>query len=66
MSVMKVSTPKAVIWQNLERLMLMAPDDGKPGAKKVLIRAISDQQLETFLEKDLPEIKEVLGYLKDK
>ena len=66
MSVMKVSTPKAVIWQNLERLMLMAPDDGKPGAKKGLIRAISDQQLETFLEKDLPEINNVLGYLKDK
>jgi hypothetical protein len=44
----------------------MAPDDGKPGAKKVLIRAISDQQLETFLEKDLPEINNVLGYLKDK
>ena len=63
---MKVSTPKAVIWQNLERLIGIAPDYGIEGIRKPLVRVMPDQQFETLLEKDFPEIKDVLGYLKDK
>lgn len=64
--VMKVSTPKAVIWQNMERLIGVAPDYGVEGIRKPLIRVMPDQQFETLLEKDLPGIKVVMGYLKDK
>jgi hypothetical protein len=36
------------------------------GGKIVAIREISDKQLNTFLEQDLPEIEDVLDYLQDK
>jgi hypothetical protein len=63
---MKISAPRAMIWQNLENLKALAFANRVGGGKKVAIREISDKQLNTFLEQDLPEIHDVLDYLKDK
>ena len=63
---MKISAPRAMIWQNLENLKALALANRMGGGKKVAIREISDKQLNTFLEQDLPEIEDVLDYLQDK
>ena len=63
---MKISVPRAVLWQNLEDLKAVAFASTASGGAKVIIREISDKQLNTFLEQDLPKIQDVLDYLKDK
>jgi hypothetical protein len=64
MAVMKISTPKALLWQNLEDLKLRADKQAEVGLAH--IEPISDDEVNEFLDKDLPEINHVLGYLKDK
>jgi hypothetical protein len=64
MAVMKISTPKALLWQNLEDLKLRA--DKQVGVGLAHIELISDDEVNEFLDKDLPEINQVLDYLKDK
>ena len=66
MTAMKISVPKAVLWQNLENLRAITLGDTVGRAKEISIQAISDEELNSFLEKDLPNISHVLGYLKDK
>lgn len=64
MAVMKISAPKALLWQNLEDLKLRA--DRQVGLGLAHIELISDDEVNEFLDKDLPEINHVLDYLKDK
>jgi hypothetical protein len=63
---MKISVPRAVLWQNLENLKAITFTNTVSKDKKVSIKAISDKKLNSFLEKDLPAINNVLDYLKDK
>lgn len=63
---MKISVPRAVLWQNLENLKAITLTNAVGEGKKVSIQAISDKELNSLLEKDLPEINDVLDYLKDK
>lgn len=63
---MKISVPKAVLWQNLERLRAVADANTSGGGTKVVIREISNKQLNTFLEEDFPAVNPVLDYFKDK
>lgn len=63
---MKISVPRAVLWQNLENLRVTTLADKTGRDKEPSIQAISDKELNSFLEKDLPKISHVLGYLKDK
>ena len=65
-TVMKISVPRAVLRQNLENLTAIRLADALGRNKKGTIKAITDKELDTFLEKDLPEIGDVLDYLKDK
>ena len=65
-TVMKISVPRAVLRQNLENLTAIRLADAIGRNKKGTIKAITDKELDTFLEKDLPEIGDVLDYLKDK
>ena len=65
-AVMKISVPRAVLWQNLENLKALTFTNTVSKDKKVSIKAISDKKLNSFLEKDLPAINHVLDYLKDK
>lgn len=65
-AVMKISVPRAVLWQNLENLKALTFTNTVSKDKKVSIQAISDKKLNSFLEKDLPAINHVLDYLKDK
>ncbi len=64
MAVMKISTPKALLWQNLEDLKLRADKQVRVGSAD--LKLISDEEVNQFLKEDLPEINHVLGYLKDK
>jgi hypothetical protein len=64
MAVMKISTPKALLWQNLEDLKLRA--DKRVGVELAHIELISDDKVNELLDKDLREINHVLDYLKDK
>ena len=66
MTAMKISVPKAVLWQNLENLRAIALTNKVGKDKEISIQAISDKELNSFLEQDLPKINDVLGYLKDK
>jgi hypothetical protein len=63
---MKISVPRAVLWQNLENLRAISSINTVGEGAKVSIQAISDKQLNSFLKRDLPEINPVLDYLKDK
>ncbi|MFZ4062749.1 MAG: nucleotidyl transferase AbiEii/AbiGii toxin family protein [Polynucleobacter sp.] len=65
-TVMKILVPRAVLRQNLENLTAIRLADAIGRNKKGTIKAITDKELDTFLEKDLPEIGDVLDYLKDK
>ena len=65
-AVMKISVPRAVLWQNLENLKALTFTNTVSKDKKVSIQAISDKELNSFLEKDLPAINHVLDHLKDK
>ncbi|MBU3558384.1 nucleotidyl transferase AbiEii/AbiGii toxin family protein [Polynucleobacter sp. Nonnen-W13] len=64
MAVMKIFTPKALLWQNLEDLKLRA--DKQVGVGLAHIELISDDKVNEFLDKDLPEINHVLDHLKGK
>ena len=66
MAAMKISVPRAVLWQNLENLRAIALTNTVGKDKEISIQAISDKELNSFLEQDLPKINDVLGYLKDK
>ncbi|MEN9862401.1 MAG: hypothetical protein RLZZ601_165 [Pseudomonadota bacterium] len=66
MAAMKISVPRAVLWQNLENLRAIALTNKVGKDKEISIQAISDKELNSFLEQDLPKINDVLGYLKDK
>ena len=63
-AVMKISAPKALLWQNLEDLRLRA--DKQVGVGLAHIVPISDDAVNKFLDEDLPEISHALGCLKDK
>ena len=63
---MKISAPRAVLWQNLEKLKAIAPDNAANEDQTLSIQAVSDKELNSFLENGLPEINPILDYLKDK
>jgi hypothetical protein len=66
MRAMKISAPRALLWQNLENLKAIAPSNTVEEGEKVLTQVISDKKINSFLEQDLPKINPVLDYLKDK
>jgi hypothetical protein len=66
MTVMKISAPRAVLRQNLESLAGIRRANKIGRVKKVAIRPTRDEQLDTFMEEDLPKISHVFDYLKDK
>ena len=65
-AVMKISTPKALLWQNLNDLRLRADKQVGVGIGLTHIEPISDDEVNKFIDQDLPEINHVLDYLKDK
>jgi len=65
-AVMKISVPRSVLWQNLKNLKAITLTNTVSKDKKVSIQAISDKELNSFLEKALPAINLVLDFLKDK
>ena len=63
---MKISVPRAVLWQNLEKLKAISSNNTANEVQTLSIQAVSDRELNSFLENDLPEINPILDYLKDK